>query len=124
MRVRAILLAAVMVAAPAAQPPAGSRVVVFDTDKGAIEIEVDTDHAPLTAANFLRYVDGGFYDGGVVNRAVRADNAVRRDVPIEVIQFQIDPARRRQQFAPIPLERTSVTGLKHLDGTVSMARGG
>jgi peptidyl-prolyl cis-trans isomerase A (cyclophilin A) len=124
MRTRAILVAAVMLAAPGAQPPIGSRVVIFETDKGAIEIEVDPDRAPVTAANFLKYVDGGFYDGGVVNRAVRADNTVRRDVPIAVIQFQIDPARRRQQFPPIALERTSVTGLKHLDGAVSMARSG
>jgi peptidyl-prolyl cis-trans isomerase A (cyclophilin A) len=104
----------------AAQHP----VVVFQTEKGSIEIEVDSRHAPLTAANFLKYVDGGFYDGGVVNRAVRPDNTVRRDVEIQVIQFQIDGRRRAEQFPPIPLERTSATGLKHVDGTVSMARNG
>ena len=43
---------------------------------------------------------------------------------IQVIQFQIDPARRADQFPPIALERTSVTGLKHVDGAVSMARNG
>lgn len=99
-------------------------VVIFETEKGTIEIGVDADRAPITAANFLKYVDAGFYDGGAVNRAVRADNTVRHDVRIEVIQFQIDSTRRRQQFAPIPLERTSVTGLKHVDGAVSMARNG
>jgi peptidyl-prolyl cis-trans isomerase A (cyclophilin A) len=102
----------------------GGPVVVFETQKGTIEIEIDADRAPITAANFLKYVEAGFYDGGVVNRAVRADNTVRHDVRIEVIQFQIDFARRDQQFAPIPLERTSVTGLKHVDGAVSMARNG
>ena len=102
----------------------GGALVVFETEKGTIEIEVDSDRAPITAANFLKYVEAGFYDGGVVNRAVRADNTVRHDVRIEVIQFQIDSARRQQQFAPIPLERTSVTGLKHVDGAVSMARNG
>lgn len=99
-------------------------VVVFETEQGAIEIEVDTRRAPVTAANFLEYVDGGFYDGGVVNRAVRRDNTVRHDVVIEVIQLQINRERRKEQFPPIPLERTSVTGLKHLDGVVSMARSG
>jgi len=99
-------------------------VVVFETEKGSIEIELDAQHAPQTAANFLKYVDGGFYDGGVVNRAVRPDNTVRHDVEIQVIQIQIDRNRRREEFAPIPLERTSVTGLKHLDGAVSMARNG
>ena len=99
-------------------------VVAFETEKGTIELAVDSARAPATAANFLRYVDGGFFDGGSVNRAVRPDNTVRHDVEIQVIQFQIDEARSRQEFPPIPLERTSVTGLKHVDGTISMARGG
>ena len=107
---------------PAVAPQ--NTVVVFDTEKGTIEVEVDGAGAPITAANFLKYVDGGFYNGGSVNRAVRPDNTVRRDVEIQVIQFQIDPARRREQFPPIVIERTSVTGLKHLDGTLSMARSG
>jgi predicted metalloprotease with PDZ domain/cyclophilin family peptidyl-prolyl cis-trans isomerase len=102
--------------------PRAKAIVVFETGKGNIEIELDAAHAPLTAANFLKYVDGGFYDGGAINRAVRPDNTVRHDVEIQVIQFQI--ARGRQQFAPVPLERTSVTGLTHVDGAVSMARNG
>jgi peptidyl-prolyl cis-trans isomerase A (cyclophilin A) len=106
--------------APDRRPAA---VVVFETEKGTIELAVD-DRAPATAANFLRYVDGGFFDGGTVNRAVRPDNTVRHDIEIQVIQFQIDETRSRQAFPPIPLERTSVTGLKHVDGTISMARGG
>jgi peptidyl-prolyl cis-trans isomerase A (cyclophilin A) len=104
--------------------PGRASVVVFETDKGAIEMEVDTMRAPLTAANFLKYVDGGFFDGGVVDRAVRPDNTVRHDVEIQVIQFQMNPSRRRDRFPPIPLERTSVTGLTHRDGTLSMARSG
>jgi peptidyl-prolyl cis-trans isomerase A (cyclophilin A) len=98
--------------------------VVFVTERGEIEIEVDTARAPVSAANFLKYVDGRFYDGGVVNRAVRPDNTVRHDVEIQVIQFQIDPARRKEAFPPIPLERTSATGLTHVNGVVSMARSG
>src|SRR6188768_2700905 len=112
------------VAAPVSSQPGANTVVVFETGKGNIEIEVDAAHAPLSAANFLKYVDGGFYDGGTVNRAVRPDNTVRHDVEIQVIQFQIARARQREQFPPVPLERTSVTGLKHLDGAVSMARNG
>ncbi|HEY7284277.1 MAG TPA: peptidylprolyl isomerase [Vicinamibacterales bacterium] len=99
-------------------------IVVFETEKGVIEVEVDTVHAPASAANFLRYVDGGFYAGGSINRAVRPDNTIRHDVEIQVIQFQMDPARRADGFPPIALERTSVTGLRHLDGAVSMARSG
>ncbi|MGH9199616.1 MAG: peptidylprolyl isomerase [Vicinamibacterales bacterium] len=119
-------LAAIMVLTSAAPQTLEPRqnVVVFETEKGTIDMEVDSVHAPATAANFLRYVDAGFYDGGSVNRAVRPDNTVRHDVEIQVIQFQIDSARRREQFPPIALERTSVTGLKHVGGAVSMARSG
>jgi peptidyl-prolyl cis-trans isomerase A (cyclophilin A) len=45
-------------------------------------------------------------------------------VKIEVIQAGIDPARERDGFPAIPLERTSVTGILHKDGTISMARAG
>lgn len=105
-----------------AAAPAKPVVVVFQTELGAITVEVDLAHAPVTAANFLKYVDGKFYDGGVVNRAVRPDNTVRHDIEIQVIQFQSDPTRARQLFPPIALERTSATGLKHVDGALSMAR--
>jgi peptidyl-prolyl cis-trans isomerase A (cyclophilin A) len=122
-RIAALVLA---VAAPAAQQGAADPrpIVIVETEKGAIDIAVDPVHAPLSSANFLKYVDGRFYDGGSVNRAVRADNTVRHDVEIQVIQFQIDPQRRREQFPPVALERTNATGLKHVDGAVSMARNG
>jgi peptidyl-prolyl cis-trans isomerase A (cyclophilin A) len=97
-------------------------VVVLETDRGEITMEIDTIHAPVTAANFLRYVDGGFYNGGEFCRSVRPDNEIRKDAPIQVIQFRINEARRGDEFPPIPVERTSMTGLRHLDGTVSMAR--
>jgi len=121
-----VLLVLILAASGAAAQGATSPpvVVVFETDKGSIEIEVDAQHAPVTAANFLKYVDGRFYDGGVINRAVRPDTTVRHDVEIQVIQFQIDRNRRRDEFPPIALERTSATGLKHVDGAVSMARNG
>ena len=121
------VLAAVLVLAGAASQTSEQRqtsIVVFETEKGTIDIEVDSARAPVTATNFLRYVDGGFYDGGSVNRSVRPDNTVRHDVTIQVIQFQIDSARRGEQFPPIPLERTNVTGLRHIDGALSMARNG
>jgi len=110
----------------AAQAAAPARLVpvIFETELGRITLEVDGAHAPITAANFLRYVDAKFYDGGVVDRAVRPDNTTRHDVEIQVIQFQINPTRQADTFPPIPLERTSLTGLTHGDGTISMARGG
>ena len=121
------VLAVVLVLAGAVSQTSEQRqtsIVVFETEKGTIDVEVDSARAPVTATNFLRYVDGGFYDGGSVNRSVRPDNTVRHDVAIQVIQFQIDSARRGEQFPPVPLERTNVTGLRHIDGALSMARNG
>jgi peptidyl-prolyl cis-trans isomerase A (cyclophilin A) len=123
---REIVAVTLLAAGAAAQTPERPQptVVVFETEKGTIEVEVDGARAPISAANFLKYVDGGFYDGGTINRAVRPDNTVRHDVEIQVIQFQIDAAREKASFPPIPLERTSVTGLRHVNGTLSMARNG
>jgi peptidyl-prolyl cis-trans isomerase A (cyclophilin A) len=105
-----------------AQPARKPVLVVFETEMGAITIAVDAGRAPVTAANFLRYVDGKYYDGGVINRSVRPDTARRHDVEIQVIQVQANPERHAEMFPEIALERTSVTGLRHVDGAVSMAR--
>jgi len=96
--------------------------VIIETDAGDVEVEVDTVRAPDTAANFLRYVDGGFYNGGRFHRTVKPDNQPNNDVKIEVIQAGASATRTRDYFPPISLERTSVTKLTHADGTVSMAR--
>jgi peptidyl-prolyl cis-trans isomerase A (cyclophilin A) len=96
--------------------------VVLETDLGGIEIEVDTAHAPATAANFLKYVDMKMYDGGRFHRTVRMDNQPDKNIKIEVIQAGASAARAREFLPPIPLERTSVTTLTHDDGVVSMAR--
>ena len=104
--------------------PGRPVLVVFVTGLGNITVEVDVAHAPITGANFLRYVDGKFYDGGMINRAVRPDNTIRHDVEVQVIQFQSNPAREGEMFPPIPMERTSVTGLRNVNGALSMARNG
>jgi len=97
--------------------------VIIQTDLGNIEVEIDTIHAPLTAANFLRYVDLGFYRFGRFHRTVRADNQPDSKVKIAVVQAGLDSLRVKD-FPPIKLERTSVTKLLHKDGTISMARDG
>jgi peptidyl-prolyl cis-trans isomerase A (cyclophilin A) len=117
-----LAMAAAAAGAGCAGPAPGPVCVVFETELGSITAEVDTLRAPITGANFLRYVDGKFYDGGMINRAVRPDNTVRHDVEVQVIQFQADPAREHEWFPPIPMERTSVTGLRHVNGALSMAR--
>ncbi|MGH9684163.1 MAG: peptidylprolyl isomerase [Candidatus Acidiferrales bacterium] len=107
-----------------AQTNDGMVHVVMQTERGEIEIALDARHAPITTANFLRYVDRGFYDGGTFHRTVKLDNQPTNKIKIEVIQGGINPARAKEDGPPIPLERTNKTGLRHLDGTVSMGRDG
>jgi peptidyl-prolyl cis-trans isomerase A (cyclophilin A) len=106
--------------------PAGEILVRIETALGNIDIAVDATHAPVTAANFLKHVDGKFYDGGRFHRATRPDNytpSLPDRPPMQIIQAGINPDRRKEELPPIPLERTTATGLKHVAGTVSMARG-
>ncbi len=98
--------------------------VIMQTDLGEIEIEIDTVRAPITTANFLRYVDAGYYTPGRFHRTVTPDNQPNNEVRIEVIQGGVERGRGLTAFPPIPLERTNVTGLTHRDGTISVARGG
>jgi peptidyl-prolyl cis-trans isomerase A (cyclophilin A) len=98
--------------------------ILIQTDKGDIEVALDAGRAPITVANFLRYVDGKLYDGGRFHRTVKPDNQPDNTVKIEVVQAGVDPERAKQEFPPIPLERTRDTRLSHRDGTISMARDG
>jgi len=121
---RVLLLSLVAIAAPLAarQTPSAPVRVVIETGAGRIEVAIDTAAAPATARNFLRYVDDSFYDGTSFYRVVTPDNQPDNLVKIEVIQGGADGTRGTRE--PIALERTSSTGLKHLDGTISMARNG
>lgn len=118
-RMLACYLASAITLVATSQP---QPVVVLETELGVITIEVDAARAPITSANFLKYVDAGLYNGGEFHRAVRPDNEVRADAPIQVVQARINQARKDEGYGPIPLERTGQTGLTHLNGTVSMAR--
>lgn len=107
--------------APESRPAALPHVIV-ETPLGTIELEIDTVRAPQTAANFLKYVDAKLYDGGRFHRTVKPDNQPQNDVKIEVVQAGTNRDRAAELFPPIPLERTSVTKLSHVDGAISMAR--
>lgn len=104
----------------------GEVLVRLETPFGPIDIAVDTAHAPLTAGNFLKYVDGKFYDGGRFHRATRPDNYVPHlpdRPPFQIVQADIASDRGKDRFPAIPLERTTTTGLTHQAGTLSMPRG-
>ena len=98
--------------------------IVMETELGTIEAVLDSARAPVTVTNFLRYVDAGLFDDAQFFRSVRMDNQPHDSVKIEVIQAALSGENARRGFPPIPLERTSVTGIHHLDGTLSMARAG
>ena len=98
--------------------------VTIETAYGDITADIYVERAPITAENFLRYVDDRVFDDGTFYRSVRMDNQPNDSVRIEVIQAGPDRSERDGTRPPIPLERTSLTGLSHVDGALSMARGG
>jgi peptidyl-prolyl cis-trans isomerase A (cyclophilin A) len=121
----AILVLLAMAPAGAQQvPPRHVIPIRIVTSVGTIDAELDSARAPITVANFLRYVDAHLYDGGSFFRAVTTTNQPTDSVRIEVIQGGMPRGAAAEKFAAIPLERTSVTGLHHGDGTLSMARSG
>ena len=96
--------------------------VQIDTPRGSITVELDAVHAPITTRNFLRYVLDGFYSDGSFFRTVTAENQPDDEIRIAVVQAGADPTKEAEEYPAITLERTRDTGLRHRDGTISMAR--
>jgi len=115
-----LAMSAAPLAAQSVQVPVDPEVVtvVLETSIGDITAEIEIERAPVTATNFLRYVDEKRLDGAVFYRAMRLDWG---NQPNGLIQggTQGDPKR---VLPPIAHERTSDTGLSHLRGALSMAR--
>jgi peptidyl-prolyl cis-trans isomerase A (cyclophilin A) len=126
-RFAAIALAAAQFAPASAQLPAAAPVagatapkpatvrIALDTSAGPIMIELEKERAPVTTANFLRYVDEKRFDGTSFYRATRVAPGYG------LIQGGVrnEPGRL---LPPIAHEPTNVTGLSHVDGAISMAR--
>jgi len=87
-------------------------IVVLETTKGKIEIELDTNHSPVTTANFLAYVNSGFYDGLVFHRVIKGF----------MIQGGGFNSFAVQKTANAPIVLESKNGLFNNEGTVAMAR--
>ncbi len=117
----ALLFASPLAAQEQAEPAPefATTQVVLETTLGNITIALESERAPLTAANFLRYVEEGRFDGAVFYRAMQLDWG---DQPNGLIQggAQNDP---RRILPPIPHEPTTQTGLTHTRGAISMAMG-
>jgi peptidyl-prolyl cis-trans isomerase A (cyclophilin A) len=115
---RFLPLLCVLTAPASATPrPAPLPRVAIKTTEGTIVVELETKRAPITAANFLHYVDAHRFEGTTFYRAARAKSDPRRGL----IQGGVDHNMPKTFFA-IKHEPTNVTGLKHVDGTISMAR--
>jgi len=115
-----------MLAAAAGRSRAAPRVVRtrVETEAGALVVEIDPEVAPITVANYLALVDARLLDGGAVYRVVTPANQPA-DTPhkIEVVQWGMNrPDDKPPPRPPIAHETTRQTGLRHVDGTVSMAR--
>ena len=90
--------------------------VAIRTSLGDIVIELEAGKAPLTSANFLHYVDAGKYDNGSFYRATRTPGTPTEGTVVA------GPAPRVRPFPPVAHESTTVTGLRHVNGTVSLGR--
>ncbi|MBS3927568.1 MAG: peptidylprolyl isomerase [Sphingomonadales bacterium] len=105
--------------APPPPPPLGDTVQVeLVTELGSIVVELNHKAAPITVKNFMRYVDTGRYDGMVFYRAMHLDWGKQ---PNGLVQGGLNDFPLKL-LPPIAHEPTSVTGLTHKAGTLSMAR--
>ena len=107
-----------------ALPLCAETAIVIETEFGAIEAILEDEKAPATVANFLQYVDAGHYTGGQFFRTVRKkpDNQPKVSEKIDVVQARVNPEFEKKGFPPVKLERTKDTGLKHVEGSLSMPR--
>ena len=110
-----VILPRVALAQPAAPTVPATVRVLLTTSAGPITLEVEKDRAPVTAGNFLRYVDQKRLDGTAFYRAVKVQDG------FGLVQGGPNNAPKRV-LPPIAHEPTTRTGLSHKDGTISMAR--
>ena len=118
---RTILTASILTAGM--NSVAQAQKLLMETDKGNIKIQLDSKKAPVTCENFMKYVDEKKYEKAIFYRVVRLDNQPDKKVKIEVIQGGVKDDTTKN-LPPIFHETTKITNLKHLDGTLSMARNG
>ncbi|MBC9031441.1 peptidylprolyl isomerase [Sphingomonas sp. JC676] len=123
MRAMVLALLALFLASSAAPARQGGAIpgmvrVRLVTSVGPIVLALDAKRAPKTTANFLAYVDDGRFEGTLFYRSARR----KGDPKLGFIQGGIGTDARRM-LEPLPLEQTNQTGIKHLDGAISMAHG-
>jgi peptidyl-prolyl cis-trans isomerase A (cyclophilin A) len=97
------------------------ETIIISTALGEIYARLDLKKAPVTSGNFLRYVDAGLFDSACFYRVVRMDNQPQNPVKIEVIQGG-RYEKEGNGFPPVKHETTQMTGIRHRNTTISMAR--
>ena len=112
------LLCALVFCGPGTQNPQ----ILIQTELGDIKVEIYEEKAPITAPNFLGYIDDNLFEGASFYRTVTMDNQPNNDIKIEVIQGGLSFADTEERFPAIEHETTDMTGILHKDGVISMAR--
>lgn len=101
----------------------GHPRIVIETQYGDIEAELYPDKAPYSVAAFLRFVDSGFYQRSSFYRILSEDNQPMGSAPAELIQGGLwGTGNKREYLQGIPHENTQQTGLRHINGAISLAR--
>ena len=124
LRYRSVLLPALLLGGLAThlQARSGETVIaILETTLGEIEVEVFVEQAPHSAGSFLKFLDDGRLKEGGFYRVVRPDND-NGDPPISVIQGGVLERTALTPADPVPHETTEMTGIKHTDGVLSLAR--
>lgn len=103
------------------QSPGIKEIIIIRTAPGDIYVRLDLKRAPVTTANFLRYIDAGLFDSTCFYRVVRTDNQPKDSILIEVIQGGMYE-NEENGLDPVIHETTRMTGIHHKNGTISMAR--
>jgi peptidyl-prolyl cis-trans isomerase A (cyclophilin A) len=119
----AAIAAAASVSAARAEPAAPANPsnpqVVITTALGTLRVELYADKAPITVANYLKYVDRHLYDGATFYRASKPPGQAANDYGTIQGGLQNDP---KKVLPPIAHESTIKTGIGHGDGIISMGR--
>ncbi|MCC6762860.1 MAG: peptidylprolyl isomerase [Chitinophagaceae bacterium] len=101
----------------------GHPIIVIETQYGDIEAKLYPDKAPQSVAAFLRFVDSGFYQRSSFYRILSEDNQPMGSAPAELIQGGLwGTGNKREYLQGIPHENTQQTGLRHINGAISLAR--
>jgi peptidyl-prolyl cis-trans isomerase A (cyclophilin A) len=117
----ALLLSAVAAVPAIAQPAAQTVPVAIETSLGRIVVALDPEHAPVTTANFLHYVDAHRFDGESFYRAMQIPDSDGKIGGLVQAGISSDA---RKLYPPIAHEPTSQTGIHNVAGAIAMANAG